>query len=317
MNQTRTVTNNLVTASLKSKIYVFERTLSFLTIKDIAGLVPDERISRQSLSLPCNIQLLDPEFDKPVPVDMLSGSGTTLSTFCVGQINLSASRGPGLYLQKTRLGWIVGGATPSNDLSPYNRQCHAMTMESIMKLFWKMEEIDTKRHNSPEEISSEEHFQRTVSRDKDGRYIVALPFNSKRDQLSESRSMATKRFFGLERKLQKNPELKVQYDVVIQEYLNSGHMSKTQDGSGTGGGVYPPHHAVIKDSSLTTKVRVVFDGSAKSSSGLSLNDTLMVRPFIQDDIFLILLRFRGHQYVLTGDIEKMYRPFIVQKKDRK
>ena len=43
----------------------------------------------------------------------------------------------------------------------------------------------------------------------------------------------------------------------------------------------------------------------------------MVGPTIQDDIFSLLLRFRNYQYVLTGDIEKMYRQFEVRKEDRK
>ena len=317
MNKTRTVTNNLVTARIRSRIYNFERTLNFLTIDDIAGLVPDERILRNSISLPRNIQLADPEFDEPAEVDMLIGSGTTLSTFCVGQINLSTAGGLDLYLQKTRLGWIIGGAFPTDGLSPYNRQCHAITMEDVMKRFWEIEEIATKRYNSPEEISCEDHFKRTVTRNNEGRYIVALPFNSKKDQLGESRLMATKRLIGLERKLERDPELKTKYNAVLQEYLTLGHMSEVKDNATTGGGFYLPHHAVIKDSSLTTKVRVVFDGSAKSSTGIALNDTLMVGPTIQDDIFSLLLRFRNYQYVLTGDIEKMYRQFEVRKEDRK
>ncbi|XP_076660084.1 uncharacterized protein LOC143363614 [Halictus rubicundus] len=81
-------------------------------------------------------------------------------------------------------------------------------------------------------------------------------------------------------------------------------------------GFYLPHHAVIKPSSSTTKVRVVFDGSAKSSSGVSLNDALLTGPTIQDDIFGLLLRFRMHPFVLTGDIEKMYRQFLVREEDR-
>ena len=38
------------------------------------------------------------------------------------------------------------------------------------------------------------------------------------------------------------------------------------------------HHDVVKESSTTTKHRVVFDGSAKTENGPSLNDTLMVGP---------------------------------------
>ncbi|XP_017796726.1 PREDICTED: uncharacterized protein LOC108577994 [Habropoda laboriosa] len=48
-----------------------------------------------------------------------------------------------------------------------------------------------------------------------------------------------------------------------------------------------------------------------------LNDTLHIGPKIQDDLLHILLRFRIHRYVITGDIEKMYRQFIVRPEDRK
>lgn len=71
---------------------------------------------------------------------------------------------------------------------------------------------------------------------------------------------------------------------------------------------YMPHHAVIKESSNTTKVRVVFDASAKTSNGVSLNDTLMVGPTIQGKLFSHLVRFRKYKFVITADIEKIVPP---------
>ena len=61
---------------------------------------------------------------------------------------------------------------------------------------------------------------------------------------------------------------------------------------------YLPMHAVCKDSSTTTKIRVVFDASAKSSSSVSLNDTLLVGPTVHPSLVDVLLRFRLHRIAL-------------------
>ena len=82
-------------------------------------------------------------------------------------------------------------------------------------------------------------------------------------------------------------------------------------------GFYLPHHAVIKESSVNNKVQPVFNASLPSSSGLSLNDMLMVGPTLQDFIVPLILRFRLHNYVISVDIEKMYRQVLIRKEDRK
>ena len=65
-------------------------------------------------------------------------------------------------------------------------------------------------------------------------------------------------------------------------------------------------HAVRKDSSTTTKVRAVFDASAKSSTGVSLNDTLMVGPTVNSPLMDVLLCFCTHRVALVADISRMY-----------
>ncbi|XP_049294153.1 uncharacterized protein LOC125769462 [Anopheles funestus] len=73
-----------------------------------------------------------------------------------------------------------------------------------------------------------------------------------------------------------------------------------------------PHHAVLRPSSSSTKLRVVFDGSAKAApSDVALNQALMVGATVQNDIFVILIRFRKHVIVFTADISKMYRQIKV------
>ena len=65
---------------------------------------------------------------------------------------------------------------------------------------------------------------------------------------------------------------------------------------------YLPMHVVRKDSSTTMKIRAVFDASAKSSTGVSLNDTLLVGPTVHSTLIDVLLRFRLYRIALTTDV---------------
>lgn len=81
-------------------------------------------------------------------------------------------------------------------------------------------------------------------------------------------------------------------------------------------GFHLPHHAVVKNDSSTTKLRVVLDGSCTPETGKSINKGQCVGPTIQNDIFSMISRFPTHQYVLTADIRQMYRQIWVDPLDR-
>ena len=145
---------------------------------------------------------------------------------------------------------------------------------------------------------------------------VWLPVNAKIRELGDSYTYELGRFRSVERALARNPIQREQYRAFMQEYESTlRHVTKIRQGRITEG-YYLPHHAVRKEDSLTTKLRVVFGASAKTSTGLSLNDALMTGPTIQDDLFTILTRFRKHKFVLTADIAKMYRQIQVDPSDR-
>lgn len=185
-------------------------------------------------------------------------------------------------------GSSAGGGTLPNPPSP-NRIMQPCLFKST--LFWEVEGPQV-RHLSESEKTCEGHFKGTTPRDKEGRYVVALSFNHRVKELGESKTAALKLFLSLERKLRRDEALGQDYAKVIQEYL--GHLTEITDDYIPNEGYYLPHHAVFKNTSQTTKLRVVFDGSAATSSGISLNNTLHTGPTIQNDLLYILLRFRNH-----------------------
>ena len=79
---------------------------------------------------------------------------------------------------------------------------------------------------------------------------------------------------------------------------------------------YLPMHPVVKESSSTTKIHAVFDVSAKTTSGISLKDQLMVGPTVHSSLVDVLLRFRLNRIALTADVSKMYRAIVLPPEDR-
>ena len=77
---------------------------------------------------------------------------------------------------------------------------------------------------------------------------------------------------------------------------------------------YLPHHAVIRQDKETTKLRVVYDASAKSD-GPSVNNCLYTGPKFDQWIMDILLRFRTHRIALTVDIKKAFLVLSIAEKD--
>ena len=63
-------------------------------------------------------------------------------------------------------------------------------------------------------------------------------------------------------------------------------------------------------------MRAVFNASGKSSTGVSLNDTLPVGPMVHPPLIDVLLKFRSHRISLTADVSKMYRVVKLVEEDK-
>ncbi|CAG9088402.1 unnamed protein product [Plutella xylostella] len=196
--------------------------------------------------------------------------------------------------------------------------CHFLSIEESDQLtrFWELDSVPAGKCFSNEEQAFEELFQKTTRRDDNGQFVVTIPLKDSPESLGDSYTMAQRRFYALERKLERDSLLKDRYLKFMHEYIALDHMSENTLHHSSDKKYYMPHHGVVRESSTTTKLRVVYDCSARTSSGKSFNDIQMVGPTVQDDLLSILLRFRQHKFVVTGDVEKMYRAVLVEPHQR-
>ena len=140
--------------------------------------------------------------------------------------------------------------------------------------------------------------------------------------LSSNRPQCARRLQGLLHRLKQIPTLLSEYDSLIKDQFQKGVIEKASDETTNQSSkvYYMPHHAVkytqcMREDKKTTKLRVVYDASAKAD-GTSLNDCLYAGPKYDQNIFGIILRFRLHRAALVADIEKAFLQVSVVEKDR-
>ena len=78
---------------------------------------------------------------------------------------------------------------------------------------------------------------------------------------------------------------------------------------------YMPMHGVVKESSTSTKLRVVFDASATTTSGFSFHDTFLMGPSLYPHITTVVTQFRRYKFALTADISKMFREIALHRNE--
>lgn len=308
-NNTSSITQSC-SLTVKSFYNDYSITIDCLILPQITKALPSSFINIDHIPLPMGISLADPSFNVPSEIDILVGAEVFWSVLCNNSIDLGKNQ-PKLY--ETKLGWLMSGYVPRLKSSSSPAVCNFVNEETNPDLtpFWELDTIAAKHSLSSEERACEQSFLETTTRKKDGRFVVTMPLKEDPSVLGDSFQMAKCRFISLERKFARDPIFKDMYIQFMHEYEHLGHMTENKESSPESlknqVNYFLPHHGVLRESSLTTKLRTVFDASAASSTGVSLNDIQMVGPVVQEDLYSILLRFRQHKYVITGDIEKMYR----------
>ncbi|UYV69429.1 hypothetical protein LAZ67_6003549, partial [Cordylochernes scorpioides] len=224
------------------------------------------------------LQLDDPQYQYTAPIDILLGADIAFSLF-KGAIKYGHEGQPKAI--KTLLGWLLFGEIKTFQKKSRNYQklhtfnCTLNNWEPIFSL-WE-EELKTKPDPFEDDFN-EIYFKTTHERETSGRYIVRLPFKDP-SLLGESKPQAIDCFLRMEKILKQQPQVYQTYKDFMQEYLVLGHMNEVKGNGNDHKAFYLPHHPIIKEKSSTTKLRVVFNASSKTTTDITkMYRQILVHP---------------------------------------
>ena len=175
--------------------------------------------------------------------------------------------------------------------------------------FFSLELIGIRAHEDDEKRAEENEAQRQLAEKayvEDGVWVTPILFKPDAKVLRNNYSMALKRFNNMEKKLSLDPQLEKDYQKEIMDLFERGDARWLRDEINEPHAFYMPHRPVVRMDKETTKIRPVFDASARTRDGISLNSEILRTPVLHPALTGILLRFRMKPVGLTGDISKMF-----------
>lgn len=313
----------LVQATIGSRICDTTMKVDCMEIKEITGNLPSKSFNTSHWKIPKTAKLADPLFSVSNQIDLLLGADIFFKIIKPGILKINQAT-----LMNTEFGYLVGGNTAATShVNLFTRETSKMTKisneslnEQLSKFFALEGGEELRLDDKNEEKLCEAHFLATHQRKPNGKYVVQIPIKPNPPILGETYRAAEGQLNQLMRRLEKSPILNMLYKQFMKEYEQLGHMEvvNTDSNNMKYGSLtsYLPHHGVLKMSSSSTKLRVVFNASQPSTSGTSINDMMMNGGIVQSNLIQVFLRFRTFIHVLCADITKMYRMVEVHEKNQ-
>ncbi|XP_075150878.1 uncharacterized protein LOC142224986 [Haematobia irritans] len=221
----RRKTTQRVNVKFESLTSKFSSRLEAYVLPNIIPHQPSVSFDISSWSIPKNIMLADPSFQKSAKIDVLLGAEFYFHLLLSGTLHL-AGKLP--VLRNTKLGWIASGRLAGD--STTEATCAVFSEDDtatneLLEQFWKIEEVPAESNLTVAEQACETHFIQTTTRDLNGRFVVRLPLSQDAATLGESETSVYSRFLALERQFKRDNNLEKQYKDFMQSYEDLGHMT--------------------------------------------------------------------------------------------
>ncbi|KAK3716737.1 hypothetical protein QZH41_006308 [Actinostola sp. cb2023] len=257
------------------------------------------------------IEMADHDEKDQLPVHLILGAGE----FAKLKVSSPPKIGqPGEPVgELTRFGWtIMSSGTEPVDLSTMlMTQTSHVDYEELCRL----DVLGLQDTPTNDQGSVYEEFKEQLTRDKEGWYETGLPWKGDHRPLPNNKEGSLRRLSSLTRKLERQT-LTEKYGEIIDEQKATGVVESAEIPA-VGREFYIPHKPVVRAEAESTKLRIVYDASARAyDSAPSLNECLHAGPPLQNKLWNVLVRGRFNPVALTGDLQKAFLQVRVRESDR-
>ena len=171
--------------------------------------------------------------------------------------------------EQTALGWAMMSSGEETGISNvYLKNHHQQAYEKLCSL----DVLAFEDRPESDQGSVYDEFIEQLDRSEEGCYESGLLRKPGHGRLLTNKHGSVVRLQGLVRKLQREPDMIEKYDEIIQEQLKEGIVERVVEEPNEGV-FYISHKPLKRETVTTTKLRIVFDASAKpSEESPSLNE---------------------------------------------
>ncbi|XP_049300487.1 uncharacterized protein LOC125774271 [Anopheles funestus] len=219
---------------------------------------------------------------------------------------------------KTKLGWTVFGARGGSSRGEAVRSCYHVCicdgvssdhLYNALKTHYAIESlgISSTKTVIPKENERANAILASETRLLDNRYQTALLWKYDDVRLPCNRNMALRRYTGLRKKMEKDPELANAITQKMKDYEAKGYirrMNESEVAKREPRDWFLPIFPVF-NVNKPGKLRMVFDAAAQVQ-GVSLNSFLLTGPDQLVGLVAVLYKFREFRVAVTGDIREMF-----------
>ena len=179
-----------------------------------------------------------------------------------------------------------------------------------MHRLWDLDRLGIKKTDEVHEA-----FRDNISFDGE-RYSVKLQWKLGNETLPTNYELSLSRMKSQVKRLRKQPQILVEYENIINQQFDAGVIERVPRLETAEKVHYLPPQAVVRRDANTTKVRIVYDASAKDLKSNVSNDCLhgglSLNPLLMD----ILWGFRVIRVALVGKTEKAFLNVGIDEGDR-